>query len=154
MFGFIFGTACLIGLTVLLVRGPRRWYRGHRYGHGYGRSYMLGAVLDRLETTPGQEKAIRDAVEEFSESAQGARREFRASREDLAKAIRSEALDSRSLEDAFRRHDGSIGELRNSFVGALSKVHETLDERQRKTLADLIEAGHWGFRGHHHAHGC
>jgi uncharacterized membrane protein len=149
MFGFIFGTACLIGLTVLLVRGPRRWYGRHRHGRGY----VLGAVLDRLETTPGQEKAIRSAVEEFSEAASGARREFRASREDLAKAIRSEALDSGSLENAFRRHDGSIGDIRNSFVNALSKIHETLDERQRKTLADMIEAGHWGFRGHH-AHGC
>src|SRR5688572_23606255 len=113
MFGFIFGTACLIGLTVLLVRGRRhRWYGGYRQRRGY----MLGAVLDRLETTPGQEKVIRDAVEEFTTSASGARREFRASREDLAKAIRNEALDSRSLEDAFRRHDGSIGDLRNSFV--------------------------------------
>jgi hypothetical protein len=149
MFGFFIGTACLVGLAFMLARGPRhgrRWYRGWHKG------YVLGAVLDRLETTPGQEKAIRSAVDEFSDAAYGARRELRASRDDIAHAVRSDVLDSRSLEDAFRRHDGSIGELRNAFVSALSKVHETLDERQRKTLADLIESGHWGFRHGHHSH--
>lgn len=151
MFGFIIGTACLIGLTVMLVRGPRpRWHGGFRGG----RHHFVGAVLDRLETTPGQEKAIRSAVDEFSDAAAGARRELRASREDVARAVRSEALDSRSLEDAFRRHDGSIGELRNAFVAALSKIHETLDERQKKTLADMIESGPWAFRHGHPGRYC
>lgn len=149
MFGFLVGTACLIGLTVMLVKGPgRRWHGGFRRGR-----HVIGAILDRLETTPGQEKAIRAAVDEFSETAWRARRDFRASREELARAVRGEALDSSALHEAFLRHDGSIGELRNAFVSALGKVHETLDERQRKTLADLIESGHLAWhRGH--AHGC
>jgi uncharacterized membrane protein len=150
MFGFLVGTACLVGLTVMLARGRRRRWSG---GFRFGPRYVIGAVLDRLETTPGQEKAIRAAIDEFSETAVRARRDFRASRRELARAVRGESLDSQALHEAFVRHDGSIGELRSAFAGALSKVHETLDERQRETLADMIESGHYDWhRGH--AHGC
>jgi hypothetical protein len=33
------------------------------------------------------------------------------------------------------------------LVGTADKVHTTLDEQQRKRLADMIEAGPWGYAG-------
>lgn len=150
MFGFIFGTACLIGLTVMVARGPHGRFRRH---YRRAKGFFLGALLERLDTTPGQEKAIRSAIDDFTESTEGVRRELFASREDIARAVRGEILDSRSLEDAFRRHDAAIGDLRNAFVNALTRVHETLDDRQRRTLAELIESEPWAFaHGHHHRH--
>jgi len=32
-------------------------------------------------------------------------------------------------------------------LNTADKVHGTLDERQRKELADMIEAGPWGYAG-------
>jgi Spy/CpxP family protein refolding chaperone len=149
MFGFLFGTACLIGLAAVLRRGHGchrhafgGWGRRHRGPH-----FFVHAVMDRLDTTPGQEKVIRGAVEEFVEEAREVKREFKHSRNDVAQALRDEVLDEGKLRDTFQRHDESIHKLREAAVRTLSKVHETLDERQRRTLSELLESGPfgWGF---------
>jgi hypothetical protein len=95
MFGFLFGAACLLGLTATVARG----HRGHRhcgdggfrsrgFRHGRGR-YFLNHLLDRLDTTPGQEKVIRESVAVLMDEIYDARRDFRGTRTDIAAAIRS-----------------------------------------------------------------
>ena len=74
MIGFIFGTICL----VLLINSMRWRYAGHgpwgygfhRFGHSHGppwrgrfRHGFARHLMARLDTTPGQEKAIRQALE-------------------------------------------------------------------------------------------
>jgi uncharacterized membrane protein len=73
-----------------------------------------------------------------------ARRDFRGTRTDIAAAIRAEVLDRASVEAVFDRHDQVIDKVRQSAVDAFARIHETLDERQRKILADLIESGPFG----------
>jgi Spy/CpxP family protein refolding chaperone len=147
MFGFLFGTACLLGLTATFARGHHSHHHcggGHR-SRGFRRGrHFLNHVLDRLDTTPGQEKVIREAVETLLDDVHEARRDFRGTRSSVADAIRAEVLDRASVEGIFDRHDVVIDKVRLSALDAFSKIHETLDQRQRKILADLVESGPFG----------
>jgi len=146
MFGFLFGTACLLGLTATFARSRHEGHHcagGHRsrgFRSGRGR-FVLNRLLDRLDTTPGQEKVIREAVDDLMEDVQEARGEVHATRTDVAHAIRSETLDRGAIDAVFERHDRVIERVRQNALDSFGKVHETLDERQRKILAELIEAG-------------
>lgn len=151
MFGFVFGTACLIGLIVVATR-RRRWH-GH-WGGRFGRGPLYG-VLARLDATPGQEKVIGAALEEFREAARKGRGAVKSTRDAAARAVRGASFDESGLRGAFMEQDQVLGELREAALAAGRKIHEVLDERQRKTLAELIEDGA-GFAHHHHGyhHGC
>jgi Spy/CpxP family protein refolding chaperone len=148
MFGFLFGAACLLGLTATVARGHHGHHacggrRSRGFRHGRGR-YFLNHLLDRLDSTPGQEKVIREAVDTLLDDIHDARRDFRGTRSDVADAIRAESLDRARMEGVFDRHDQVIDRVRQSALDAFSKVHETLDERQRKILAEIVESGAFG----------
>ncbi len=164
MLGFLIGFLCL-ALLIAVLRGGRhgacggrgwRGHGGHRHGgwrgHG-GPGRFLGSVFDRLETTPGQEKEIRAAVDQLFDKARDLRREGDASRADLAKLLRTESLDETILGELFARHDERLRELQKAFADALGKVHQTLDPEQRNRLAAFLEGearrGDWGgpYRG-------
>lgn len=159
MFGFIIGTLCLIGLVRVVARG--RWggryggYYRHGYRGGYGRRGALNAVLARLDTAPGQEKVIAAAVDDFIGHARETGREVRDTRKAVADALRADHLDEGRLNEVFGRHDAALDRIRRAGVESARKVHEALDERQRKILGELVENGFYGF-GHHYGcgHGC
>jgi hypothetical protein len=159
MLGFILGTVCLIGLIKVLRRGGGwhgRWGRGgygHAYGYGPGagfgggpRRWFLRSIFERIETTPGQEKAILGAIDELRENRRVVRDEAQQTRADLARAVSSGLVDDATLEETFARHDRLLAQLRVSFVEAVKKVTEALDERQRKQVADMLEGGRFGGR--------
>ncbi|MGD0525008.1 MAG: hypothetical protein ABSE49_07685 [Polyangiaceae bacterium] len=146
MIGFIIGTVCLIGLVKVLRRG-RGWHG--RWGHhGYGRygsmggggprRWFLRSAFERLETTPGQEKAIVAAIDELRDNRDLVREEASQTRADLARVIAGGLVDDAALEETFARHDRLLAQLRVAFVESLKKVSEALDERQRKQVADLL----------------
>jgi Spy/CpxP family protein refolding chaperone len=161
MLGFVFGTLCLIGLIKVLRHG-RGWHGGwgygacsrggfHGAGHGRGfgggpRRWFLRSLFERLETTPGQEKAILAALDELREERRVVREEAQQTRTDLARAVAGGLIDDSTLEESFARHDRLLAKLRVSFVEALKKVTEALDERQRKQLGDWLEGGRFGSR--------
>jgi Spy/CpxP family protein refolding chaperone len=159
MFGFVFGTACLVALGFVVARGRHRHW-GRRFGGPFGRHALYG-VLERLETTPGQEKIITQAVSGFRETASRSRSAFESSRKAAARAVQGEVFDESALREAFLEQDAAIAEIREALVATGRRVHETLDERQRKILGELIESGpgfrrfghhHHGFYGHRHAY--
>ena len=148
MFGFFIGTACLIGLFALARHGRRRYWghRGHHCcGHGGGGRYFFHRVLDRLDTTPGQEKVIRSALHDLRQEAETLRNEVRGTRTEIAAALRAPELDKAVLDRVFAKHDELIEKLRASLVHATDQVHGTLDEQQRRKLADMIESGPFGY---------
>jgi hypothetical protein len=174
MFGFVIGAICLIGLIKLLRRGRYgggcgggwrgqgggcghrgggwRGYRGwddrdgdRGHGWGGGPEWFLRAVFDRLDATPAQEKVIKSAVEEVREAGRAAKDEFKKSRSEVAKAVRGPAIDEVFFGELFSRHDSAIESVRKAAVGAIAKVHDALDEKQRERLADLIEEGPRNF---------
>lgn len=172
MFGFLIGTLCLIGL-IKVVRGGmgggcgsrggfggRGWggWSGHQggWGHhhgGWGREgfsggpFWMRGLFERLDTSPGQEKVIREAAEELRASGAGLREELKKTREDIAKAVRSPGFDETILGELFARHDTVLEKMRKDAVGAIGKVHAVLEDRQRERLADLIGAGPFGRGG-------
>lgn len=156
MLGFIIGTVCLIGLVKVLRRG-RGWHG--RWGHGgYGPvgpgagfrgrgRWFLRSVFERLETTPGQEKAIVSAIDELRQNRAIVREEAQLTREDVARVVASGLVDDAALEETFARHDRALAQLRVAFVETLKKVSEALDERQRKQVADFLQrSGRFGDR--------
>jgi hypothetical protein len=146
MLGFIFGTICLVALIGVLRRGRHRWY-GHGYGYGgwHGRGWgpraFFWRLLRRIDATPAQEKVFRDEVVSFIDAARGMRDTWRASRSELAGALRDESLDRGKLEALYRKQDELIAALRQRVSESLGRVHETLDAQQRRTVADLVESG-------------
>lgn len=154
----------LIALGVSkLVRARRDGYgcgfhRHHHHRHGgwdawggpmrrgHAGPWWLGTVLDRLEVTPAQERAVHSAVDEFRAEIGKLRDEADPTRRELAAALRKPAFDEVLLGELFARHDGVIERARKSFVGLAARVHDALDERQRAELADMIERGPRFFR--------
>lgn len=173
MFGFILGTACLIGLIKVLRHrhgygwgggchsrgfgggpwGRRGWGGGWGRDHGgfgdarggFGEPFFLRALFEQLDATPGQEKVIKAAIDEVREAARSMRGEAQTSRGDVAKAVRSESFDEVLFGEMFHRHDVAMDGMRKAVMGALGKVHAALDERQRARLAELIEQGPRAF---------
>jgi hypothetical protein len=146
--------------------GGHGWHRGHHGHHGAweerggdmderhsarsGRGpkqFILRRIFERLDTTPGQEKVIAAAYDEIREAVHQAKQGWKASRGDVAKAVRSESFDAVHLGEVFGKHDDAIDGVRKAFVGAMQKVHDALDERQRSILAALIESGPFGGGG-------
>lgn len=131
--------------------GERRGPFGRRGGFGFGPRAFLRGLFERLETTPGQEKVILSAVDEVRDAMRGARGEVGKTRTDVAQAFGGDHFDAEVMGAVFSRHDDALANVRKAFVGALSKVHEALDERQRKIFAEIVESrfggGRWGFGG-------
>jgi Spy/CpxP family protein refolding chaperone len=145
MVGFIIGAVCAIGLIKVLRRRHGwhgRWgyggpgLRGPRYGGR--RRWLLNAVFERLDTTPGQEKAIVGALDELRENRRVVREEAQQTREDLARIVAGGLVDDATLEETFARHDRLLAQLRVSFVESLKKAVEALDEKQRSRVADIL----------------
>ena len=145
MFGFVIGTICLVLLVGVLRRRGYPGSYGHRW-RGHGPRAFLWRLLRRIDATPAQEKVFRDEAEGFWEAAGGLREGLKASRRDLALAMRDEELDKQKLAAMFRKQDEILGGLRERLSASLGRVHATLDARQRSQLADLLE------RGGHAAH--
>jgi Spy/CpxP family protein refolding chaperone len=129
------------------------WHGGHGgHGGGFGPRVFLRSLFQRLETTPGQEKAIVGALDELRENRRVIREEMRHTREDVARVVGGGLVDDGALEETFARHDRLAAQLRVAFVEALRKVSETLDEGQRKKVSRFLEGGglpRWGnpYRG-------
>lgn len=148
MFGFLFGAICLGGLASMLFHRPHHHY-GH-FGHcGPGgfrgrwgrRHFGIHMAFDRLDTTPGQEKAILAALDELRESARGIRAKVASSRGDVADAMRGEHFDSERVHTVVARHAEDFATLGNTVTSTLAKIHEALDPEQRKRLARWLDSG-------------
>ena len=116
-----------------------------RRGGGWGRSFFLRAIFERLDTTPGQEKAIRAALDELRTTARSMRDEVKGTRQEIADVMRGDRVDDDTLGAINAKATAAAETMRSATASALAKIHEALDERQRSTLADFIEAGPRGF---------
>lgn len=153
MLGFVIGTACLIGL-VWVLRGRRRfgfvpWSR-HGCGRGMhgdggfgwrggGPRSALRGLFERLETTPGQEKVVLAAIDDLRTHGKGAREKLRVATADVAASLRGDVFDEAAARTAFEKMENVVIETREATLGALGRVHEALDSRQRQELASMLE---------------
>ncbi|MBX3188423.1 MAG: periplasmic heavy metal sensor [Labilithrix sp.] len=128
-----------------------RWAGGRR---GFGRSFWLRALFARLDTTPGQEREIRAALEDLRDRARDAKTDLTPSRESLGKAIAGESFDVGAYEAASARLDATSEKIKDAFRGALERIHGVLDPKQRARLAEILSKGGLGAWGSGlHGHG-
>jgi hypothetical protein len=120
---------------------PFSWQGQGRRGFGGLGGFGLRAVSARLETTPGQEKVIKQAFDELRAKTRAVKDEARGMRGDLATALRGESLDAETLGTVASRASGAVDGVRDAAIGAILKIHDALDERQRAIAADMIESG-------------
>ena len=148
MFGFIIGTACLIGIGFVVARGRRkgRWRR-HRFS-------PVHSLLEHIDASPAQERSIIAVIDTLRDRAREARRDLRRSLENISNAMRAPSFDRNALESTIAGHVETIRAVENEAADALGKIYDLLDERQRSRLADAIESGGRGlFYGYgHHRH--
>ena len=119
---------------------PWRGERGERGGPWNRGRGMIDSISGRLEATPGQEKAILAAIDELKATASELRGTGREVRSEVARAVRGTLLDDVVLEGATARVDDATLKLRAAAKTAIVKIHEALDDRQRKMLADMIDS--------------
>jgi len=146
MFGFVFGTLCLVGfVSVYRRRGWRRhgWHGGWHGGRHFGRrgGWAMYRAFEALDTSPGQEKAIRGALSELRRELGELRPELATARSYVAQSVAAERFDGPELEAAFERQLSSFARLGPALSRALGQVHEALDPDQRRRLARFIENG-------------
>lgn len=143
---------------ILLRRYFRRMgFAGGGWGHGFGRhgggrfgkrsigrSFWLRAIFTKLDTTPGQEREIRAAIEEMQERAIDAKKDMPEARTNIARALNADAFDTGALEAVNARVDATAEKMKDAFGSALRRIHGVLDPKQRQRLAEVIASG--GFR--------
>jgi len=153
MLGFVIGSVCVIALIKAVRRRRRRGGHFGRPWHGYGggrRSRIgwgLRSLLQRLDTTPVQEKALFSALEGLRDDRRLVREELDQTRVDLARVVRGGLVDDAAFEESFARHDRLLAQVRVAAVEFVKQAVEVLDERQRKILADSLEGGGLFGRG-------
>jgi Spy/CpxP family protein refolding chaperone len=132
-------------------RGFGRWggFRGGWGGRfsGPGGSFWLRALFARLDTTPGQEREIRSAIEELRERARDAKSSMKESRDGLGRAIAGETFDESAFESVSARFDATSEKMKDAFGSALKRIHGVLDPKQRERLAELVSKGMFGRGG-------
>ncbi|MBX3251406.1 MAG: periplasmic heavy metal sensor [Myxococcales bacterium] len=157
MFGFVVGFACLIGFVTVLRRGRRARFsgpwggchraRGHHHHHhhrggrgwrGRGPHAWLYGLFERLDTSPGQEKVIRHALDDVLNEAWGLRGDLRALGDAARSSVAAPSFDESALDAVFAEQDEKLARLRVSAKDALRQIHEALDEEQRAELARLL----------------
>jgi Spy/CpxP family protein refolding chaperone len=120
-------------------------WRGRR--GGIGGSFWVRMLFARLDTTPGQEREIRAALEDLRDRAKDARSGIVETREHLGKAIAGETFDDVAFEAVNARVDATSEKMKDAFVSALKRIHGVLDAKQRERLAELVSKGAFGRWG-------
>jgi uncharacterized membrane protein len=147
MFGFVVGTLCLVGFVSVYRR--RGWWRHGFHGWHAGRpgrfgrrgGWALYRAFEELDTSPGQEKAIRSALGEFKSSLDELRPDLRAVRRQVAQSLTAESFDGPEFEASLDRQVQAFGRVGPVVARTLGQVHEALDPDQRRRLAHFLEAG-------------
>ncbi|HJK91791.1 MAG TPA: hypothetical protein RMH85_19740 [Polyangiaceae bacterium LLY-WYZ-15_(1-7)] len=155
MFGFVIGFASLVGLISVLRKGrcAGRFHGGdcghhhhHHHGHGgppwarHGRGphRWMHRLFERLDTTPGQEKEIRAAVRDFMDEAWDLGGQLRDLPRSASETLKGELFDEAPLDARFDAQDAQLARTRVALKEALRRIHEALDEDQRKELASFL----------------
>lgn len=160
MFGFAFGTLCMVGLIGLAKAGrhrhhgghgrgrcggPRGGMRGRRRGQGMGRAF--GEVLKRrLDVDDDQELVVDHALRDAREAMREWREGVRDDREAFADAFRDEDVDQAAIDAVFARQDEAMARARRQVLSAMKQVHAVLDAEQRQQAADDVASLTPGWR--------
>ncbi len=102
---------------------------------------MLRPLFERLATTPGQERVMVEAALGLQGRGRDIKEALRATGGDTARAFEGASFDEAAMGEAFARQDAALESFQKAWIDALMKVHEALDEGQRRELARLMARG-------------
>lgn len=105
-----------------------------------GAALWVRCLCNRLEASPAQQVTIREAADELRRSLAKHKDLWRNTRSDVAAAFRKSTFDEVAIGELFGRHDAAIEDARKAFVGFAARIHDVLDDEQRKRLADIAAA--------------
>lgn len=144
--------------------GSRSW--GHGWDHGEGDAWHsqgwdeddwgprrrrdhgpLGWLFRGLETTPEQERVLRETFGELKGAGRTIAGKVRDSRGHWADALEAETFDETLVGSAVADLEHAVDDARKTAIDAFAKVHATLDVEQRKRLARLLRRRGGGFGG-------
>ena len=125
------------------------WRGGWRGGRDWGGEdddagpgpVLLRGLFERLSTTPGQEKVIAEALKDLRAAFKKSAEEKAKGAKEVAEALRSDDFKTENMGEAFAHLEEGTNAVRDATFSALAKIHEALDERQRKILADIVGRG-------------
>jgi len=147
--GVLIGIRVVFGLIRFVVRRRlgggcsmgRRGFGPHgrfaRFG-GFGQSRWLRRAFAKLDTTPGQEREIKAALDELRAEVASQRAQRPALAGRLADALEADVFDDAAVMSSAREVGRSV-ELAASR--AMRRIAAALDEGQRRTLASWLRRG-------------
>ncbi len=138
-------TLAVLGLLRLARRAA---WRRHR---GAAPVWVVRRLSRRLGATPAQERVLAEEVEALRVAVSELRGDLFASREELARALGAEQLDPSALDAIAARGVSRLDAIRARLAASLSRVHDSLDARQRQLLAEIVRSGPRCRRAHGHA---
>ncbi|MEQ1566010.1 MAG: Spy/CpxP family protein refolding chaperone [Myxococcota bacterium] len=157
MFGFVVGTASLIGLFALFKTSHvRRWHHHPAMGHrgcgasrrgrerwfeegGFGRA-AAEVVKRRLRIDEDQEGIVDHALRDLRESGREYVSTLKDLRRELGGAFSGEVVDEAAIAATFTRHDEEMTRARRDVVSALKQIHGVLDPEQRRAASEWLAA--------------
>ncbi|MBL8612021.1 MAG: hypothetical protein JNL38_32060 [Myxococcales bacterium] len=153
--GVLIGIRVVFGLIRFVVRRRlgggcsmgRRGFGPHgRFGRfgGFGQSRWLRRTFAKLDTTPGQEREIKAALDELRAEVASQRAQRPALAGRLADALEADVFDDAAVMSSAREVGRSV-ELAASR--AMRRIAAALDEGQRRTLASWLRRGPAGVGG-------
>jgi hypothetical protein len=142
-------TSVLVTLGVLAALRLLRALAFRRHFRRHGRGFMARRLLRRIDATPEQERLFQEELEALRGQLHGLREALFASRDGLARALESEALDAAAAEALFAPALGRLEEARARAGQSLARLHAALAPAQRLQLATLLRSPA-GLRAHHH----
>jgi len=129
-------------LVALAVLRPLLWrlsrHRWSRSGRGAMPSRWLAR---RLGARPEQERLLREESDALAAELRALREDGRALRQEIASLVEGPALDPARLDAALRSRLARLEAVRDRAAGALGRLHASLDDRQRRALAELLRRG-------------
>ena len=156
MFGFLFGTLCLMGLFALKMTAYRHHHYRHRHHRGRGRGRGRGEgrrawwaraggemLKRRLDLDEDQGDIADHAMADVRRSVKEFVDNLRDSRGELAEVMRDESFDDARLEVVFDRLDEELKRTRREVVSAVKQVHAVLDDDQRGRAAEWMSGARW-----------
>jgi len=96
-------------------------------------------LSDRLQATPGQERAIAAALERVLAAKEKARGDLAKVGAALARELRSPQLDRDALQREVSQAHGELVHVEEAVLDAASEIHEALEPEQRRRLAELLD---------------
>jgi Spy/CpxP family protein refolding chaperone len=135
----VVGVVAVLKLARVIARracGGGGCHAGGWRGRGIGRSRFLRWLFARLDTTPGQERTIRETLAGLRETLVGLRARKGDVSAKVAEAVRGDVFDGSGVATAT---DDAFHAAQQAILDAMRRIHEILDPKQRATLAEILE---------------